>query len=61
MSTLFGVVIVISGFVSRGLVIDVVPVAGGRLLGSGRVGCVGRSIVVAFCCGDVLLGKRVIV
>ena len=44
-----------------GLVIDDVVVAGGRFLGSGRVRGVERSIGVAFCYGDVLLGKRVIV
>ncbi len=44
-----------------GVVIDVVVVTGGRFLGSGRVGGVGRSTAVAFCCKDVLLGKRVIV
>ena len=61
MSTLFAVIIVLGGFVLCGLVIDVVVVAGGRFLGSGRVGSVGRSSVVPFCCGDVLLGTRVIV
>ena len=42
MSTLFVVVIVVSGFVFYGSNIDVVMVAGGRFLGSGRVGGVGR-------------------
>jgi hypothetical protein len=60
-STLFVVVIVVGGFVLCGLVIDVVVVAGSRFLGSGRVGGVGRSSDVAYCCGDVLTGKRVIV
>ena len=38
-----------------------VIVAGSRFLGSGRVGCVGRSNGVVLCCGVVLLGERVIV
>ncbi len=58
---MFVVVLVVSGFVLYGIVIDVVVVTGGRFLGSGRVGGVERSIVVAFCCRYVLLGKRVIV
>ncbi len=58
---MFVVVIVVSGFVLCGLIIVVVVVAGGRFLGSGRVGGVGRTSVVVFCCGDVLMGKRVIV
>ena len=49
------------GVVLSGLVINDVVVAGDRFLGCGRVGCVGRSTVVAFCCGDVLSGKRDIV
>ena len=57
---MFGVVIVIDGSVLCGLVIDVVVAAGGRFLGSGRVGDVGRSTVVVFCCRDVLQGNRVI-
>ena len=61
MSTLFIVVIVVGGFVSCLLIIGVVVVAGGWFLGSGRVGGVGRSLIVAFYCGDVLLGMRVIV
>ena len=61
MSNLFGVVLVISGFVLYGVVIDVMVVAGGWFLGSCRVGGVERSTDVAFCCGDVVLGKRVIV
>jgi hypothetical protein len=40
--------------------IDALVVAGGRFLGSGRVGGVGRSTTVAFCCGDVQMGKKVI-
>ncbi len=59
--TLFGVVIVIGGFVLSGLLINVVVVAGGRLLASGRVGGGGRSTAVVFCFGAVLLGKRVVV
>ncbi len=51
----------VSGFVLYGVVIYVVVVAGGRFLGSGPLGGVGRSTDVAFCCGDVVLGKRVIV
>ena len=42
MSNLFGVVHVGSGFVLYGVVIDVVVVAGGRFLGSGRVGVCGK-------------------
>ena len=62
MSNFCGVVVIeISGFVLCDLVIDVAVMAGCRFLGSARVGVVGRSIVVAFCCGDVLLEKRVIV
>ena len=39
----------------------VVVAAGGRFLVSGRVGGVGRSSIVAFRCGGVLLGKRMTV
>ena len=35
--------------------------AGCRFLGSGRMGDVGRSIAIVFCCVGVLLGKRLIV
>jgi len=52
---------VMGGVVLSGLLINVMVVAGGRFLGDGRVGGMGRSPVVSFCCGDVLLGKRVIV
>ncbi len=48
-------------FVLCGVIIGVVVVAGGRFLGSGLVGGVGRTRGVAFCCGGVLVGKRVIV
>ncbi len=41
-STLFVVVIAVGGFVLCGLIIVVVVVAGGRFLGSSRVGGVGR-------------------
>ena len=41
MSNVFGVEIVLGGFVLCGLVIDVVVVAGGRFLGSGLVGGAG--------------------
>ena len=41
--------------------IGVVVMAGGRFLGSGLVGDVGRTSAVSFCCGGVLVGKRVIV
>ena len=61
MSALFLVLTMVGGFVLCELIIDVVVVAGGRFLGSGLVGDVGRASVVALCCGDVLLGKRVIV
>ena len=43
------------------LSVDAVGVAGGRFLGSGRMGGVGRSIIVVLCCGIVLLGKMMIV
>ena len=59
--TLFGVAIVMGEVVLSGLLIYVVVMAGDRFPGSGRMEGVGRSIVVVFCCGDVLLGKRVIV
>ena len=58
---MFVVVIVVVGLVLCGLIIVVVVVAGGRFLGSGRVGSVGRTSVVVFCCGDVLMGKKSIV
>ena len=54
-STLFVVAIVVGGFVLCGLVIDDVVVVGGRFLGIGHVGCVGRLSAVAFRCGDVLM------
>ena len=60
-TTLFVVVIAVGRFVLRGLLIGVVVVAGDWFLGSGRVWDVGRTSAVAFCCGGVLLGKRVIV
>ena len=59
--TLFGVVTMLGEVVLSGLLVDALAVAGGRFLGSGRVGGVSRSIAIAFCCGDVLLGKKVIV
>ena len=61
MSASFVFLLVIGGFVLCGLIIGVVVVAGCRLLGSGLVGGVGRTSAVAFCCGGVLSGKRVIV
>ena len=61
MSALFVFLLVVGEFVVCGLIIGVVVVAGSRFLGSGLVGGVGRASVVAFCCGDVLSGKRVIV
>ena len=60
MSALFVFLLVVGGFVLCG-VVGVVVMAGGRLLGSGFVGGVGRTSAVVFCCGCVLLGKRVIV
>ena len=51
----------VAEFVVCGLVVGVVVVSGGRFLGSGLVGGVGRTSAVAFCCGCVLLGKSVIV
>ena len=59
--TLFGVVIVMGGVVLSGLLLNLVVVANGRLLGSGRVEGVGMSTAIVFCSGDMLLGKRVIV
>jgi hypothetical protein len=59
--TLFRVVIVMDRDMLSVLLINVVVVAGGRFLGSGRVWGVGRSTGVVFVCGDVLLWKRVIV
>ena len=54
--------LVVVEFVVCELIIGVVAVSGGRFLGSGFVGGVGRTSVVVFCCGCVvLLGKRVIV
>ena len=54
MSALFGVVIVMGGFVLCALVIDVVAVAGCRFLGSGCVGVwEGRLLwrfAVGMCC-----------
>jgi hypothetical protein len=44
-----------------GLIVGDGVVAGNRFLGSGRVGDRGRSVGVVFCCGVVLLGKRVMV
>ena len=61
MSALFVILLVVGEFVVCGLIIGVMVVAGGRFRGSGLVGGVGRASVVTFCCGDVLLGKRVIV
>ena len=60
MSALFVFLLVVGGFVLCG-VVGVVVMAGGRLLGSGFVGGVGRTSAVAFCCGSVLVGKNVIV
>ncbi len=54
--------LVVVEFVVYELIIGVVAVSGGRFLGSGFVGGVGRTSVVVFWCGCVvLLGKRVIV
>jgi hypothetical protein len=61
MCTLFGVVIVMGGYVLSDLLVNDVVVASGRFLGSVRVVCVGSSTVVVIFCGDMLLGKRVIV
>jgi hypothetical protein len=61
MPALFVFPLVVDEFMVCGLVVGVVVVAGGRFLGSGLVGGVGRTSAVAFCCGGVLLGKRVIV
>ena len=61
MPALFVSLLVVDEFVVCKLVVGVVVVSGGRFLGSGFVGGVGRTSVVVFCCGCVLLGKRVIV
>ena len=60
MSVLFVFLLMVGEFVLCGLIIGVVVMAGGRFLGSGLVGVVGRTSAVAFCCGGVLVGKRVI-
>ena len=51
MSTLFVDIIVVGGFVLCGLVIDVVVVAGGRFLGSGRVGVWEGRVLWRFAVG----------
>ncbi len=61
MSALFVTLLVVDEFVVCGLVVGVVVVSGGRFLGSGLVGGVGRTSAVVCCCGCVLLGKRVII
>ena len=61
MPAFFVSLLVVDEFVVCGLVVGVVVVSGGRFLGSGLVGGVGRTSDVVFCCGCVLLGKRVIV
>ena len=62
MSALFVFLLLVGGgLVLCGLIIGVVVVAGGRFLGSGLVGRVGRTSAVAFCCGNVLVGERLIV
>ena len=53
--------LVVGGLLLCGFIIGVVVVAAGRFLGSGLLGGMGRTSAVAFCCGDVLLGKRLIV
>ncbi len=58
--TLFGVVVVMGEIAFSVLLVDAVVVVGSRFLGSGRVGGVGRSVLVVFCCRYVVLGKRVI-
>ena len=49
MSALFALLLEVGEFVSCGFSIGVVVVAGGRFLGSGFVGGVGRASVVGFC------------
>ena len=61
MSALFVVVVVVGGCLLCEFIIGVVVVAGGRFLGSGLVGGVGRTSAMAFCCVGVLVGKRMIV
>ncbi len=58
---MFVVRLVVCGFVLCGVTIGVVVVDGGRFLGIGLVGGVGKTSVVVFCCGVVLVGKKVIV
>ena len=60
MYALFVCLLVVGGFVLCG-VVGVVVMAGGRFLGSGLVGGMGRTSAVAFCCGSVLVGNSVIV
>ncbi len=56
----FRVAILMGGFVLSKLLVADVIVDGGRFLGNGWVGDVGRSITLKLCCEDVLSGKRVI-
>ncbi len=51
MSVLFVSLLVVGEFVACGLVVGVVVVSGGRFLGSGLVGGVGRTDE---CCGVLL-------
>ncbi len=51
MSTLFVVVVVVAELVLCGLNIDVVVVAGGRFLGSGRVGVWEGRVLWRFAVG----------
>ena len=61
MPALFVSLLMVAEFVVCKLDVGVVVVSGGRFLGSGFVGGVGRMSAVVCCCGCVLLGKRVIV
>ena len=61
MSALFVVLIVVGGFVLCGLIIDGVRDDGEwSVPWEWSCGGVGRTSVVAFCCGGVLMEKRLI-
>ena len=57
MSALFVSLLLVAEFVVCGLVVGVVVVSGGRFLGSGLVGGVGRSSAVAFVAGVCCWGR----
>ncbi len=61
MPALFVFSLVVGVYVLCRLSAGDVVMAGGRFLGSGFVGGMGRTRAKPFCCGGVLVGKRVIV